>query len=85
MLDFTSCWKQHSYKAKQGYRIVNLQLKTKSSESRFKIELNQKSKKINTMMRPTVEVETSHRLFSAPRGDTVGLGLKRWAIQVKKF
>ena len=44
-----------------------------------------KIRKANTMMRPTVEVETSHRLFSAPRGDTVvGSGLKRWAIQVKK-
>ena len=44
-----------------------------------------KIRKVNTMMRPTVEVETSHRLFSAPRGDTVGSGLKRWAIQVKQF
>ena len=33
-------------------------------------------------MRATVEVETSHRLFSAPRGDNVNSGLKQWAIQV---
>ena len=33
-------------------------------------------------MRATVEVETSHRLFSAPRGDNVSSGLKQWAIQV---
>ena len=33
-------------------------------------------------MRATVEVETSHRLFSAPKGDNVNSGLKQWAIQV---
>jgi len=34
-------------------------------------------------MRATVEVETSHRLFSAPKGDNNNSGLKQWAIQVE--
>ena len=34
-------------------------------------------------MRATVEVETSHRLFSAPKGgDNASSGPKKWAIQV---
>ena len=33
-------------------------------------------------MRATFEVETSHRLFSAPKGDNTSSGPKKWAIQV---
>ena len=33
-------------------------------------------------MRATFEVETSHRLFKAPKGDNASPGPKKWAIQV---
>merc|ERR1711981_139137 len=46
-----------------------------------------KSKQLNLRrrirMRATVEVETSHRLFRAPKGDNGGSGGKKWAIQVE--
>ena len=49
-------------------------------------EAETKSKQLNSrrriIMRATVEVETSHRLFRAPKGDNGGSGGKKWAIQV---